>query len=62
MKGEVPILKTVFVVMGNDFPDSVFSSEAAAEEFCRLQRPNSPRIYWRVYPFRVDDKAPEIIL
>jgi hypothetical protein len=27
--------KYVWVVMGNDFPDSVFATEATAEEFCQ---------------------------
>lgn len=45
----------VFVVMGNDFPDAVFSEEAVAEAFCKMRRavPGS-RIYWRVYDFELD--------
>lgn len=46
----------VFVVMGNDFPDSVWDTEEAAEKYCEAQRNDknySPRIYWRVYEFTV---------
>lgn len=56
----------VFVVMGNDYPDSVFLEEKAAERYCEEKR-NSPeekrhrerwsgtsvRIYWRVYKFEL---------
>jgi hypothetical protein len=51
----------VFVVMGNDFPAAVFTTEQAAEDYCVDQREEteakrkrgegSGRIYWRVYPF-----------
>lgn len=51
---------TVFVVMGNDFPDSVFSTQEQADAFCAMKRaePKS-RICWRVYDFAVDAKAPD---
>jgi hypothetical protein len=52
----------VHVVMGNDFPDRVYTDEAMAEKFCNeqmaLQRRGlksyeRPRIYWRVYSFEL---------
>ena len=54
----------VFVVMGNDFPDAVFSTAKAAEEYCAQQRkleqaqkPFARKVYWRVYPFKLDEVA-----
>lgn len=48
----------IFVVMANDYPDSVFSTERDAEAYCTKQRdaPSSQlrRIYWRVYEFTLD--------
>lgn len=50
----------VYVVMGNDYPDSVFNTEEAAEAYCQKRKNepgnkhdlgNSYRIYWRVYEF-----------
>jgi hypothetical protein len=46
-------MKTVWVVMGNDYPDAVFSTEEAAEAHCALQRLKTKRIHWRVYGFAV---------
>lgn len=49
----------VYVVMGNDFPDAVFDSEAAAEAYCEIQRMADKRaaaaatVYWRVYEFEL---------
>lgn len=51
----------VYVVMGNDFPDAVFDSEAAAEAYCEARRGSgqattwntAARIYWRVYEFEL---------
>lgn len=47
----------VYVVMGNDYPDSVFDSEQAAERYCeekrRAHKRGEPRIYWRTYEFKV---------
>ena len=52
-----------YVVMANDFPDSVFSSEKKAEAYCDNQRNNdkpksvySPRVYWRIHEFIIDEK------
>jgi hypothetical protein len=52
----------VFVVMGNDYPDSVFASEADAEAYIQ-QKKDEPgnrhehgggyRIYWRAYEFEL---------
>ena len=49
----------VWVVMGNDYPESVFASEAAAKEYVEqkkaapdyLGKYGDPRIYWNVYEF-----------
>lgn len=58
----------VYVVMGNDYPEAVFSNEAAADKFIEKKRaedrredrpwPNSlaPRIYWRHYEYEVRDQ------
>lgn len=50
----------VWVVMGNDFPNAVFSSEAAADEYCARKKAEPPvhhgnfrRIYWRTYEFEL---------
>lgn len=52
----------VFVVMGNDFPESVFETEAAAEKYVEQKKAadpehrkqyGGPRIYWRTYEFEV---------
>jgi hypothetical protein len=49
----------VFVVMGNDYPDAVFSTLELAEAYCekqrRQQREASRPVYWRPYPFVVDN-------
>lgn len=58
--------QVVWVVMGNDYPDSVFTEERDAEDYCakRTQenrdpkRPNDPpRIYWRTYSFVVNERV-----
>jgi hypothetical protein len=46
----------VYVVMGNDFPDCVFSTEKSAEEYCvkkKLENKLDRLIYWRYYEFEV---------
>lgn len=47
----------VYVVMGNDFPDSVFKEEKDAETYCdekrKANKPGQRVIYWRVYDFEV---------
>ena len=46
---------SVYVVMGNDFPDAVFDNEAAAEAYCEARRAQNAesgtRVYWRFYVF-----------
>jgi hypothetical protein len=53
----------VYVVMGNDYPDCVFSTEKKAEAYCDKRRAeksgvHQPRVYWRAYEFIVDEKKP----
>jgi len=51
----------VWVIMGNDYPDSVFASEAAAEKYVNERKAeDNPtkdglcrRIYWRAYEYEV---------
>lgn len=46
----------VYVVMSNDFPDSVYKTKTAAESYVAARTaepPNVPRIYWRVYDFEL---------
>lgn len=46
--------KTVYVVMGNDFPECVYDSEVEAEKFIKSQKTTINRhIYWRIYAFDV---------
>lgn len=55
----------VFVVMSNDFPDSVFADKENAEAFVACMKvvekkrvPRSgPRIYWRYYEFELETMA-----
>lgn len=60
-------INEVHVVMGNDYPDSVFSTAEAAEKYCAERRAADkkrnnlegkrfyPTVYWRVYSFPVRD-------
>lgn len=51
----------VYIVMGNDYPDAVFTTEAAAATYCsdksaetpKLPGSRVPRIYWRWYAFEL---------
>lgn len=51
----------VFVVMGNDYPDRVYDTQQAADDFCRQKNNESAaqtekgyrRIYWRYYEFEL---------
>jgi hypothetical protein len=49
----------VFVVMGNDYPDAVFSTLELAETYCKKKRDqhrmNSRPVNWQPYPFVVDN-------
>lgn len=61
-------MSKVYVVMGNDYPKTVFSTDLSAEEFCKRALAKdkaealrlgdrdygSPRIYWRWYSFELD--------
>lgn len=57
----------VWVIMGNDYPDAVFSNEAAARVYCEqktkendkdMVRGDSRKIYWRAYDFVLDEHIP----
>jgi hypothetical protein len=59
----------VFVVMGNDYPDSVFSTQDAAEAYVEKKRAADPErqrlyggmmIYWRWYSFDLDPALPAV--
>lgn len=45
----------VWVIMSNDYPDSVFATERLAEEYVKSQKAKREdmRIYWRAYEFTV---------
>lgn len=49
----------VWVVMSNDFPDSVWSDEARARDYIKVRNsewtPHQTRIYWTVYEFEVNN-------
>jgi hypothetical protein len=60
------MVKVMYVVMGNDFPDAVFDKLEAAEAYCVEKRKEgpfnpsgSPRVYWRVYDFYLNNERPE---
>lgn len=58
----------VYVVMGNDYPDAVFTTEALADEYCRQAAANvgalrvaglgGPKIHWRYYDFELHSAIP----
>jgi len=47
----------IYVVMGNDFPEAIFSEKDAAERFCKRQPTlcGGSRVYWNVYDFTLDE-------
>lgn len=58
---------TVWVIMGNDYPDKIFGNEAEAKAYCISQttanakamaRGDERKIYWRSCPFEVQGAAP----
>lgn len=57
--------KPVWVVMGNDYPDAVFTSETEAEAYCFQKRTLNQKhreqggrlIYWRTYRFALDKEV-----
>lgn len=54
----------VWVIMGNDFPNSVFSNEEDADAYVACMdaaekkklKGFGPRIYWRSYEFEVEGR------
>ena len=49
--------KKVFVIMGNDYPSSVFDSEEAAKAEIDAKEKTStkvPKIYWHTYEFELN--------
>ncbi len=56
----------VYVVMGNDYPDAVFTTASAAELYCARKRaePESmhdsgaTKIYWNWYSLELRDNLP----
>lgn len=57
----IAVAPDVFVVMGNDYPQAVFTTEARAEAYCvemrkadaleSKQTGQRRMVYWRVYAF-----------
>lgn len=57
-------MKTIYVIMGNDYPEAAFSEEKRAEAFVAKMKgkltlldgtPARPtRIHWRYYSFELD--------
>lgn len=55
-------MSTVYVIMGNDYPEAVFSNEDVAKAFIAKMKPrpgegtpaDPVRIHWRYYPFELD--------
>ena len=54
-------MKTVYVVMSNDYPAAVFSDENCAQDFCHAKHKEQreklghTRVRWGVYDFDIDD-------
>lgn len=55
-------MSRVYVVMGNDFPEAVFSAENLAAEFCKFKKAEDDKrigmrtpIYWKYYAFKLND-------
>lgn len=51
----------VYVIMGNDYPDAVFSSREVAEKFVaekkKERKDGLTPIYWRSYEFEMDARS-----
>lgn len=54
----------VWVIMGNDYPEAAFSKEDHATAYCKrkteentrnMEQRNSGKIYYRAYPFTLDN-------
>ena len=57
----------VHVVMGNDYPEAVFTDEGKAHAFCERKRVESEKkhsgrsmIYWRVNDFELDKEVDRV--
>jgi hypothetical protein len=55
----------MFVIMGNDYPAGICSTEAEAEKYIETKKSDTkdqafhaPRIYWRHYDFWLDQEPP----
>jgi len=53
---------TVYVVMGNDYPDAVFTSEQVAKAYVLKKKAHRDlhrvtRIHWRYYEFTLNREA-----
>jgi hypothetical protein len=44
----------VYVVMGNDFPDAIFSTQAGAEQYCEKKKSENKHIYWLEFELRTE--------
>ncbi len=57
----------VYVIMGNDYPEAVFTDIVQAQAFADRRRDEdrpitgrtASRVYWRVTPFELDHYATE---
>lgn len=66
-QGRLVNAPTVWVVMGSDFPDSVWEDEAAAEDYSTAKnnedknkkKHGGSRIYYRVYGMKVHQTKPK---
>ncbi len=62
----MPKQKVVWVVMGNDFPDAVFATEALASQYvvqkkeldAKRVKEHYATIYWRSYAFTLQESLP----
>lgn len=49
----------VFVIMTNDYPAGVVSSQEAADELCNKhnfdEKEQARRVFWRAYDFELDN-------
>ncbi len=54
-------------VLGNDYPDAVFTTAKVAQEYCalktaeRIGRDFGTRIYWRFYDFELLETLPKAV-
>jgi hypothetical protein len=56
-------VSTYYVVMSNDYPSAIFSTEAAADSYCAAKNEEDERqfhprrVFWRTYGFVVDKEC-----